>query len=78
MFSDARRMGLVDSNPFAELGLRGSRGRKDLVVLGIEEVDALVGCAKEVWSGKVGLGTKALILMSAFTGMRSAELYGLR
>jgi integrase len=78
MFSDARRMGLVESNPFTELGLRGSRGRKDLDVLSVDEVNALVACVDEVWSGEVALSVKALILLSAFTGMRPAELYGLR
>lgn len=78
MFSDARRMGLVETNPFTELRLRGSRGRKDLDVLSVDEVNAVVGCVDEVWSGEVALTVKALVLLSAFTGMRPAELYGLR
>jgi integrase len=78
MFSDARRMGLVDANPFAGLRLRGSHGRKNLDVLSAEEVAGLVACAGEVWSGEVALTVGALVAAAAFTGMRPAELYGLR
>lgn len=78
MFSDARRLGLVESNPFAGLRLRGSHGRKNLDVLSVDEVDRLVGCADEVWSGEVALTVGALVAAAAFTGMRPAELYGLR
>jgi integrase len=78
MFSDARRVGLVDTNPFAGLRLRGSRGRKDIDVLTRDEVDQLAAYAVEVWSGEVALTIRALILMAGFVGMRPAELYGLR
>lgn len=78
MFSDARRVGLVDINPFTGLRLRGSRGRKDIDVLARDEVDRLAEDAVEVWSGEVALTIRALILMAAFVGMRPAELYGLR
>lgn len=78
MFSDARRVGLVESNPFAGLRLRGSHGRKNLDVLPVEEVHSLVAAADEVWSGEVALTVGALVAMAAFTGMRPAELYGLR
>jgi integrase len=78
MFTDARRVGLVDGNPFAGLRLRGSHGRKDLVVLTRAEVERLADCALEVWSGEVALSTRAAVLMAAFVGMRPAELYGLR
>jgi integrase len=78
MFSDARRSGLVDGNPFAGLRLRGSHGRKNLDVATRAEVERLSDCATEVWTGEVALTTRALILMAAFVGMRPAELYGLR
>jgi integrase len=78
MFSDARRSGLVDENPFAGLRLRGSHGRKDLDVLSRDEVERLADCAGEVWTGEVALTVRALVLMAAFVGMRPAELYGLR
>jgi integrase len=78
MFSDARRTGFIDHNPFAGLRLTGTRGRKDLDVLSREEVERLAECATEVWAGEVALSVRALILCAAFVGMRPAELYGLR
>lgn len=78
MFSDARRIGLVEANPFAGLRLRGSPGRKHLVPLTVEEVHRLAGCAGEVWTGEVALTVKALVLVGAFVGMRPGEMYGLR
>jgi hypothetical protein len=45
MFGDAMRDGLIDSNPFAELRLPGSRGRKDLVALTEAQLVALADVA---------------------------------
>ncbi|MDQ3090661.1 MAG: site-specific integrase [Actinomycetota bacterium] len=78
MFSDARRRGLVGTNPFTNLRLRGSLGRKNLDVPTRAEVEALAGCAHEVWSGEVAHTMYALVSMAAFVGMRPGELYGLR
>jgi len=78
MFSDARRRGLVETNPFTNLRLRGSRGRKDIDVLNRAEVEQLASCAHEVWSGEVAYTMHALVSMAAFVGMRPGELYGLR
>jgi len=78
MFSDAVRLDLIDSNPFAGLRLRGSRGRKDLDVLSRAEVESVAECSLEVWPGEIGLNVRALIRMAAFIGMRPGELYGLR
>jgi hypothetical protein len=50
MFSDARRVGLVEANRFAGLRLRGSHGRKNLDVPTVDEVDRLMASADEVWS----------------------------
>ena len=78
MFSDARRAGLIEHNPFAELRLNGSRGRKDLEVLTRAQVERLAECAFEVWTGETALSVRALVACAAFVGMRPAELYGLR
>lgn len=78
MFSDARRRGLVESNPFTGLRLRGSRGRKDIDVLSRAEIDRLVQSAHDVWTGEVAYMMAAVISMAAFVGMRPGELYGLR
>ncbi len=78
MFSDARRAGLLDRNPFTDLRLRRSQGRKNLVVLQRAQVEELARCATEVWDGETGLTIKALVTCAAYLGMRPAELYGLR
>jgi integrase len=78
MFSDARKAGLVEANPFTGLRLRGSGGRKNLDVLTEAEVHRLCECALEVWPAEVGLTVRALISVGAFVGMRPAEMYGLR
>lgn len=78
MFSDARRAGLLDRNPFTDLRLRRSPGRKNLDVLSRVEVERLICCATEVWGGETGLTVKTLISCAAYLGMRPAELYGLR
>jgi integrase len=78
MFSDARRVDLIDTNPFAGLRVRGSRGRKDLDVLSVAVVERLAACVAEVWDGEVALTVAALVLTAAFVGMRPAELYGPR
>lgn len=78
MFSDARRLGLVERNPFTELRQTKSRGRKDLDVLSFSQVERLADCAVEVWDGEAALTVRTLIMCAAFIGMRPAELYGLR
>jgi integrase len=77
MFTDARHAGLIDSNPFAGLRLRGTGGRKNLDVLTAGEVEQLRDCALEVWDGEVGLTMRALISVAAFVGAPPAEMYGL-
>ncbi len=78
MFTDARHAGLVETNPFAGLRLRGSDGRKNLDVLTEAEVQQLCECALDVWPAEVGLTMRALISVAAFVGARPAEIYALR
>lgn len=77
MFSAARLAGVVDTNPFAGLGLARGRGRKHLVVLEVDQVHELADKALDTWGEKTGATIRALILTAAFVGMRPAELYGL-
>lgn len=81
MFSDARRAGLVDGNPFAGLQLKRSKGRKHLDVLSRDQALELADCALAAWPehryGDKGLRVWALIRFAAFVGMRPAEIYGL-
>lgn len=76
MFNDALNDGLVAVNPFARLGLRQSRGRRDIKVLTEEEVARVADCALEV-HGTYGPTFRALILFAAYTGVRNGEAFAL-
>jgi integrase len=84
MFTAARQHGVIDTNPFIDLRLRGaSKGRKmlDPVVKGVEKEAAvwrLADCALEAWpKGRTGEMWRTIILLLAFVGLRPGELYGL-
>jgi integrase len=80
MFGDAMRDGLIDANPFAELRLPGSRGRKDLVALTERELVALadVALTDEMELGEYGSEYRSMILFSGYVGLRPGELFALR
>lgn len=78
MFSDAIRDGLAVDNPFANLRLKQSDGRRHLVVPTDGELGQLAQTAAVVqgeW-GRVVLAP--LIMFAAHTGLRPGELYALR
>lgn len=74
MFSDAKRDGLITENPFTELRLQQSRGRRDLDVLSVDEVTRLGVIADDLY----GPSFAAFVLTAAYCGMRPGELYALR
>jgi integrase len=77
MFSDAVRDELCERNPFLNMRLRQSRGRRDLVVPTPAQVDELAACAVKVhkaWGRRV---YSPLIRFAAYTGARPGELFGL-
>lgn len=76
MFGDALNDGLIQQNPFTKLGLRQSRGRKDIAVLTAEEVFGLADCALDV-HGEYGQEFRSLVVFAAFVGLRPGELYRL-
>lgn len=80
MFGDAVRDGLVDLNPFSELRLPGSRGRKDLVTLTETELVALadVALTDEMELEDFGREYRAMILFSGYVGLRPGELFALQ
>ena len=80
MFGDAMRDGLIDSNPFAELRLPGSRGRKDLDPLTEPELNALadVALTNEMELGEYGREYRAMILFSGYVGVRPGALFAMR
>ena len=81
MFNDARRSGIVMSNPFRELGIERPRGRRDLPSewLTAADVDRLAQCARDVHAANgYGDTLAGLIVFAAYTGLRPGELYALR
>jgi integrase len=77
MFNDALKDELVDSNPFASMGLPQSRGRRDLLPLTQAEVDEIGECALRVHPGPLGLTIKAISLTIAYCGIRPGEVFAL-
>jgi integrase len=80
MLGDAMRDGLVDMNPFANLRLPGSRGRKNIVALTetelVELADKAVDPLMEL--GEYGKQYRAMVLFSGYVGLRPGELFALR
>ena len=63
-------------NPFANLRLEQSRGRKDLIALTEDELTELSEKALEVL-GEFGPTFRAMIVFSAYVGLRPGELFAL-
>lgn len=78
MFSDAARDGLVADNPFSNLRLKGSNGRRDLVVPTDEELGQLAETAAKVQGEWGRLVLAPFIIFGAHTGLRPGELYAIR
>lgn len=74
MWNDAVRAELVESNPFANLGLRKSRGNRDVEPPSEQTVWALIKAARKVSTPYFA----AWLQVAAFTGMRPGELDALR
>jgi len=73
MFHDALSLELVEFNPFANLRLPRSRGRRDITALTTDEVGRLADCAVAVHGEGFGDELRALILFAAYTGCRWGE-----
>lgn len=80
MFGDAMRDGLIDLNPFANLRLPGSRGRKDLLALTEDELTALADLARDerMELGEYAVEYRAMVLFAGYVGLRPGELFALR
>jgi integrase len=80
MFADAMRDGLVDRNPFAQLRLPRSRGRKDIIALTETEVIALADLALDprMELKEFGPEYRAMVLWAGFVGTRPGETFALR
>jgi integrase len=77
-FNHAQRDGIIPTNPFTNLGLKQSRGRKDLTVLSPEELEHLGACAVATLGREYGPSFRAMILFAAYTGMRPGEVFALQ
>lgn len=73
MYSDAVNDGLVSHNPFANLKLKQSPGRKNLIVPTVDEVHGLAETARAL-HGEHGEEFAALIIFAAYTCMRPGEI----
>lgn len=80
MFGDALRDDLIDRNPFAELRLPGSKGRKNITALTEPELVELADFALDdrMELGEYGLEFRATVLFSGYVGLRPGELFALR
>jgi integrase len=77
MLTDAINEGFHPGpNPFSNLRLDQSRGRKDLTALTESEVVRLADCALDCL-GSFGPTFRAMILFAAYVGLRPGELYAL-
>jgi integrase len=75
-FSHAHDLGLITENPFVNLHLQGSPGRKHLVPLTEKELHVLADTAPRTWK-HYGPTFRAFILFQAYTGMRPGETFAL-
>lgn len=80
MFGDALRDGLVTMNPFTDLRLPGSKGRKEIVALTEHDLRILADTALDprMELGDYAPEYRALILFSGYVGLRPGELFALR
>lgn len=77
MFNDAINDGLHPGpNPFANLRLEQSRGRKDLTALTRDDLQELAGHAVVV-HGEFGPIFRAMILFAGYVGLRPGEMFAL-
>jgi integrase len=79
MFGDALRDGLVEINPFAQLRLPTSRGRKDIVALTEAELTALADLALDPRMELEDFGReyRAMVLWAGYVGTRPGETFAL-
>lgn len=76
MFEDARNIGLVDVNPFSNLRLPASEKVERVSPPTLDEYRRLLGACLVL--GGYADEFRALIQMTAWTGLRSSEVMGLR
>lgn len=80
MYGDAERDGLVPANPFANLRLPGSKGRKNIVALTEPELHDLAALCRDPRMELEDYGEimEAMVLFAGYVGLRPGELYALQ
>jgi len=78
MYRDAIEVELVEANPFSNLRLPQSRGRKYTQPPSVEDVDRLADLCEQVAGPEYGPHLRAQVLVAALAGPRPGELYALR
>lgn len=74
LYNDAVRIKVARRNPFGPLKMVGSRGRKDIRVLSMAELERLSAIAREELKD-YGPQFAAMLEVAAWTGVRPGELY---
>lgn len=77
MMNAALNEGLLERNPFADLRLPESRGRKEIVALSADEVELLSSAARSLRPESAPL-IEGAILTLGYAGLRVSELFALR
>jgi integrase len=80
MFGDALRDGLVTHNPFSDLRMPQSRGRKDIIAITEAEVVTLADLALDPRMEMHDFAPqyRAMVLFAGFVGTRPGETFALR
>ncbi|MBK5116506.1 MAG: tyrosine-type recombinase/integrase [Thermoleophilia bacterium] len=78
MFRDAAEVELVTDNPFSNLRLPQSRGRKHRQPPSVKDVDRLANLCEQVAGPEYGPHLRAQVMVAALAGVRPGELYALR
>lgn len=76
MFTDARLDGVIDANPFEQLRISKTAGRKHIEALTEKEVRELAKIADKKWPDWPVMS--AMIVFSAYSGLRLGEMLALR
>lgn len=76
MFNDAKRNGVVASNPFSGLGIQKGKGRKGLSALKLDDLHKLADLSLPLF-GSYGPTFRAVVLFAGYVGVRPGELFRL-
>lgn len=76
MYEDARNVGLVEHNPFANLRLPATERKAEIKPLAMDEYRALLDACPVL--GGYAEEFRAMIQFAAWTGIRQGELFGLQ